>query len=298
MSAIIIAVMSAHDIIDEKNLLKILSQNYEVLMSLYPDSELSLSEVSKLTKINEGTLSRSTPILEGSGLIESRSEGVKRGKPKKIIKLTSLSLRLVTLMREALSSRQYEGEPVDLVLIDEYVKLLSSNNIDTREHATNRIEEKSRIYKFPIDSPFHTFLKGNIFNAEFGDVVGPLLRSLSNMIRNSDPKERWEIDRMYREDLLKLSAKAVESDIQARNRFTAVEALSELLPFEDTYSFLKKTYLKSVEENSSYTDSVLLLLSSRYQGREVDLERALIQLLDRPDKDLRDRVGKELSRFH
>jgi DNA-binding MarR family transcriptional regulator len=275
--------MVAPNQLSEKEILRLLSTNYDCLMDLFPDLEKSLGDISESTNINPGNLSRAVIQLEEHGLIYSRSSEAGANKPRKMLRLTPMSQKLIKSIKEGFLSEEEIIKEVDAKLVDEYVDLLRSDREEVRTFATDHLQRESSISRFPLESSFHKYLKKHFLDEEHSPVIDKLLLTLENLVANDDPLSRERLSQLYKDDLFTMSQ---ATNRAARSRFIAVKTLSSMMNEEQAYDFLRTTYLKFIDEGLEYTDKVRDLLIERVPERRDDLKLVLLKHLRESSKSL------------
>ena len=111
---------------DSKLLLKIL-QHYPIIQILYPDNELSVTELTNALSKDQGNVSRVLNELEELQIIQSTSEKGTHGRQKKV-KLTSLVRHLFDYLTRIMEKNPYDNE-MQPELLKEYLNLIQSDDM-------------------------------------------------------------------------------------------------------------------------------------------------------------------------
>jgi DNA-binding PadR family transcriptional regulator len=206
---------------------KLAAKSYEILKVLYPDKQISITDVAKKIGDSPGNVSRTLKSLKNDDLIIIRetSGETKGGRPKKICSLTNKGRQIVEIFKENLKPSLTEDQISTLIILMEDKTLSPKTNEVAAEtlssHATSISE--SLIKNQKIKDIFKQAVSNSLSNgAEIEKSTRSLLSATLKYIIENDVTANWFYENLY-DDFLKI---AQDSKLTKPQRIFAINILS------------------------------------------------------------------------
>lgn len=279
------------------DLSQIVTKKYDILFSLFPNEELFLNQLANKLKMDDGNLSKEIKRLEEFGLVSSNYVPRERGRPRRFIRLTELGKKIIGDFLEGVLSTQ-TIQFADSEDLHFYMAMMDSGEgMEKQNLASEEFEIICRDYIVKHDEKLLSFIEEKIQDPNYEHILINLLNALLNMIHNTkDEKLLKEIKRVLKVPLNKivLSYSQKPSDEKTGlfyNSFNVLVAISE---GEKGYSELFQILQKLIKDGSPNAHLTRQLIFTKYDEKKNEMKRALFQMLDDPDEEVRQRAGDHI----
>ena len=245
-----------------------------------------------MSEVDQGNLSKKLKKLEENSIIIIEKKKGGRGRPHSIISLEPDTRKLIEVVIEQRGIKKELPLIPKIEYLDEILHFLEEGEVS--HLAADQIEIISNKYAIPISSRFFEVINQNIMKKKFEKVAPTLLRSLLNILRNSDHKMRKKIV-----DDMNFTIKLVRNKKHGTPEGKiAQDILEEFLPHFETYEELVKRYISLIGDGSSTVLEVRRHIEKRFPESKIDLRFRLIQIYKKSDEETRRRIESKFSALH
>jgi len=277
--------------------IELISKRYSILRTLFQYEEFTLSEIAERSETDIGNLSRYISDLEEKGLIKSRSKKREKGKPYRLISLTDLSRRILSVIINEIGDKKKPSQFPDPEYLSECLELLENSDPEVQRVISDEIALLCRNYEVPVESDLIKFLEENLLNVHYRPVLFNLLQALISITKNSEEGVKGKIKSMLKKQLEEIALIYEDETNKDKVRYHALKALAELAQDEDNYNLLTKIYNKLLGEDSSITSNVRDLILSKYPEKRSEMRLYLIKKFKDSDNETRSRIEIELTQL-
>ncbi len=293
--------MKSPDQAEGKKLARLVELRYEILETLYPDREFTLTELSKETGIDTGNLSKMVAgaknmrgLLElklpnDEALIEAREVERERGRPFKYIKLTESGKRIVSSFVEALrappsSAQVMLSDPDQKYWEDLRMKLNSRNDwvIQAALQDLTVLCHNTRIWKLGDD--FWNYLTEQ-FNADSNSNIGKVVDCIDIIFRNASATEEKEVTEKTKGLFSERLARLIGVKRHKNEWRTAFKCLRLMLSNTELLRLIQEKYEKAFKSEDSGRIELLLVdeLKKLYETNANEIRDWLYRVMEKSD---------------
>ncbi|MCJ7609566.1 hypothetical protein MUP00_07875 [Candidatus Bathyarchaeota archaeon] len=224
-----------------------------------------------------------------------------RGKPLRLVRLTSTGLNIVKSFVEAAGTRPRKFEDADPQDIKFYLEMITDfSNRDVQDLAVAELASLCETYSVMQDPRILPFLKERILTPQYQPLRHGLMVTLLNMTRNSQADQKRETIRPGFADALTrlLSEPLDETQADSRaTRATAMEVLSLIHEGDEGFKALTTVLIGLIERKDHLDERAEDLIIWKYPDKRGELRRAMFKLLTSPDKDVVRRAKELIPRL-
>jgi predicted transcriptional regulator with HTH domain len=268
--------MTSPDQLNGKKLARIIDLRYEILETLYPDKEFTLTELHEKTRIDTGNLSKMVKgaknirglldlkLPNDEALIEAREMERERGRPFKYIRLTESGKRIVSSFVEALKPLPSPGQ-VRLSDPDQkYWENLRTKLSSRHEWVTKAALQdltilcrNTRLWKLG-DNFWHYLIEQ--FNTTENSNLGQIVDCINIIFRSASATEEKEakekISGLFSERLAEL----IGTDQHIYEWSIAFGCLRIMLPTAEMLKLIQEKYEKALKSEEKFGKISTLLI--------------------------------------
>lgn len=280
---------------EEYKIFKLIGENYDILMALFPDKSFYLNKMATNLGFDLTKLSRKAVPLEDADLINVREEKGKRGKPPKIVNLTNIAYRLLSDNQNYLQAKSKIARPIDPNYINNFITYFKSKDIEIRDIAIDQVGSITNQRIVPIDCEFITYLRDIINLNEFKDKKYNILLIIKNIILVSQKENLYTLEKIYKEEILSSIKNQDDNNEDERTRFITLEIFSLLSNYEESYEILKPELIKAIKRSSTFTQTIKDLILTNNKNKRDEIEASLMLLLTESDDKTRNLIRDLLN---
>jgi predicted transcriptional regulator with HTH domain len=293
--------MKSPDQLEGKKLARLVELRYEILETLYPDREFTLTELSEETGIDTGNLSKMVAgaknirglldlkLPNDEALIEAREVERERGRPFKYIKLTESGKRVVSSFVEALRTPPSSGQvslsdPDQKYWEDLRMKLNSRNEWVIQAALQDLIVlcHNTRIWKLGDDF-WHYLIEQ--FNANGSSNIGKVIDCIDIIFRNASATEEKEVAEKTKGLFSERLSELIGADQHKNEWRAALNCLRIMLPNAELLRLIQEKYEKAFKSEDSGRIELLLMdeLKKLYETNANDVREWLYRVMEKSD---------------
>lgn len=272
----------------------LIGRRFLILEALYPNDTFSLTKLAEKIMKDMGNTSKYVDELEKSGLIQTEQDKGKDGRPYRKIQLTDLGRKILSTLMDA-SNESKPDIIIDPQKLEEYLKLLKSDNPKIQRYGAEEIERQSKRY-FINDLEFITKIGLMIEEETNLDILKILLDAINNIILNSDHKIKRYITDKLKKPIMKLMIDTKEKkDTEVRIKISCIKILYELFTENNKYDEMKKLYIGFVQNGSKLISTVRHYLMTYHAQRIDELRIEIIKMVPISDQNFTEKLEAELG---
>jgi hypothetical protein len=211
--------------------------------------------------------------------------------------LTEPSIKLYSVIIHYFEDSYAQRGLSDPLLVDEYFKMLESDDPEVRQQAADGLSNESVKNVF-LRMENLLQLEKVIFDPNYIKYRRELLTTLDNIAKNSDGSNKRALEGMFREKLEELfSDRGEGSNVSEYARVLALSILSEVTDPSTRFQLLMECYLKLLEEGSDQAPATRSLIITKYPDRLTDFKLVLLKRFSSSTGEYRRRIGEELNQL-
>jgi hypothetical protein len=281
----------------QEEFIKLVASNYRLLKSLYPDKELSFTQLSN--KIDKSVISTSKESLEKEKLITIYDKvNEKTGRVNKMLKLTADGQRIVTYIIRLSGINQPYEESNENLIRDALSFIPKTVPKDAKEKliadlAVDQIQLITKETSVNPNSMLFTYIHTTLNVLKYDHMKAILLLSLLQILQNSEGETR----EIIAGKVLQSVEKAQESN--ERSGEIARQILKDYFPEELFFENLKTKYLDAVKkEEYSQAHLVGNLIIQKFPDKKIEIRAELLKLLSEASIEHAQHISGLFSQFH
>ena len=275
---------------NEEGFVDLVASKYKLLRALYPDKELTFTELSKI--VDKKILSDSQKPLKDAGLIELLEKKRKEtGRSNKFFKLTLDGVKILSCIIRLRGTPHPHSIPSEKFLED---ALLLLKEDKTQDLAADQIQMIPRETRVSANSALFLYIQNNLMDLKSDHVKSVLLLSLQSVLRYSELESRENI---IGKVMNIVKQNALE---HPKERSGAISQLiiKEFFINELLYENLETQYLDAIKTGTVSVDSIEGLIIDKFPDKKIELRGKLLEKLIKADYVVSQRIKRAFNRLY
>jgi len=209
---------------DAQELLKLAASRYVVLMALFPDEEMTQSELAKETRVDKGNLSEYVKDLKEQGLIAlEERKALQDGRKRSCYRLTADGKEILGTVERIVKRRGGSVlEPIDRDLVELCLRALDPElrNEKLRSRLASRFSElcaKTRVWDHPrVEDVFKRIVESpkDFLDESGGYMRLGLKKAVPRMLEDEKMRD-WAVKNLYAGILKNVGHRGLDLELRA-----------------------------------------------------------------------------------